>query len=134
MNCKLRYDLALASQDAIDIQRSTYSVATKICGLLSTTTLKEGHIHCKHVLKLMGRVWATNLPWLTSQLFALTGKIAYKIKNTRSYKIKNTKSYKIKNTRSYNIKNLTTWESEGYRTKCPSSVKHIVPVSGLVCT
>ena len=74
----------------------------------------------------MGRVWATNLPWLTSQLFALTGKIAYKIKNTRSYK--------IKNTRSYNIKNLTTRESEGYRTKCPSSVKHIVPVSGLVCT
>lgn len=126
MNCKLRYDLALASQDAIDIQRSTYSVATKICGLLSTTTSKEGHIHCKHVLKLMGRVWATNLPWLTSQLFALTGKIAYKIKNTRSYK--------IKNTRSYNIKNLTTRESEGYRTKCPSSVKHIVPVSGLVCT
>lgn len=56
MNCKLRYDLALASQDAIDIQRSTYSVATKICGLLSTTTSKEGHIHCKHVLKLMERV------------------------------------------------------------------------------
>ena len=126
MNCKLRYDLALASQDAIDIQRSTYSVATKICGLLSTTTSKEGHIHCKYVLKLMGRVWAANLPWLTSQLFALTGKIAYQIKNTRSYK--------IKNTRSYNIKNLTTRESEGYRTKCPSSVKHIVPVSGLVCT